>query len=148
MVEVARADPRQGGCCGCCVGDDERAGREPAGRKGRAGVEAEPAEPQEARAEDGHRHVMRLHPFAVGDAPADENGNDQGRQARRGVDDGATSEVEGAELEQPAVGGPDPMGDQRVDQDGPQDGEEDEGCEPLPLGEGAGDERRGDRREH
>ena len=47
-----------------------------------AGVEAEPAEPQEAGAEDGHRDVVRLHALAVGDAAADQQGDDRGRRRR------------------------------------------------------------------
>ena len=70
------------------------------------------------------------------------------RHAGADVDDGAAGEVERAELEQPAVDRPDPVGQRRVDEDRPQDREEDEGAEPLALGEGAGDERRRDRREH
>ena len=41
------------------------AARPPAATR-RAGVEAEPAEPQQARAEDGHRHVVRRERLAVG----------------------------------------------------------------------------------
>ena len=40
------------------------AARPPAAER-RAGVEAEPAEPQQPGAEHGHRHVVRLHPLAV-----------------------------------------------------------------------------------
>ena len=76
-----------------------------------AGVEAEPAEPQEARAEDGHRDVVRLHPVTVDDALADEQGDDQGGNAGRGVDDRAAGEVERARLEEPAVTRPDPVRD-------------------------------------
>jgi hypothetical protein len=64
------------------------------------------------------------------------------------VDDRAAGEVEGTQLEEPAVGGPDPVGERRVDEDRPEDGEEDEGTEPLALGEGAGDERGRDGGEH
>ena len=114
----------------------------PFGRDRRAGIEAEPAEPQQARAEDGHRHVVRLHRLAVDGAAADEQGDDQGRDAGADVDDGAAGEVERAELEQPAVGRPDPVGQRRVDEDRPEDREQDERAEPLALGEGAGDEGR------
>ena len=75
-------------------------------------------------------------------------GDDERRDARADVDDRAAGEVERAELEQPAVDRPDPVGDRRVDEDRPEDREQDERPEPLALGEGAGDERRRDRREH
>ena len=44
-----------------------------------------PNQPNHSRpgAEDGHRDVVRLHAVAVGDAPADQQGDDQGRDARR-----------------------------------------------------------------
>ena len=80
-MEVARADPGQGRGGGGGVRDDEGAGREAAGGDRRAGVEAEPAEPQEARAEDGHRDVVRLDLLGAGDALADQQGDDQGGQA-------------------------------------------------------------------
>ena len=60
------------------------------------------------------------------DAPADQQRDDERRDAGRGVDDGAAGEVERAELEQPAVGRPDPVGDRRVDEERPQDREDDE----------------------
>ena len=74
--------------------------------------------------------------------------DDEGGDARADVDDGAAGEVERAELEQPAVDRPDPVGERGVDEDRPQDREQDEGAEALALGEGAGDQRRRDRREH
>ena len=86
--------------------------------------------------------------LAVGRAPAEQDGDDEGRHARADVDDGAAGEVERAELEQPAVDRPDPVGQRGVDEDRPQDREQDEGAEALALGEGARDERRGDGREH
>ena len=79
---------------------------------------------------------------------ADQDGDDEGRDARAEVDDRAAGEVERSELEQPAVGRPDPVRDRRVDEDRPEDREQDEGAEPLALGERAGDEGRRDRREH
>ena len=71
------------------------AARPPADQR-RAGVEAEPAEPQQAGAQHGHRHVMRLHALAAHGAAADEDRHDQGRDARADVDDGAAGEVERA----------------------------------------------------
>ena len=117
-------------------------------------VSAEPAlkpnQPNHRRpgAEDGHRHVMGLLAVAIHVAPADHERDDERRDARADVDDRAAGEVEGAELEQPAIDRPHPVGDRRVDEDRPQDREENEGTEPLALGEGASDEGRRDRREH
>ena len=91
---------------------------------------------------------MRFHLLAVRGTPADEDRDDERGDARADVDDGAAREVEGAELVEPAVRGPDPVRDGRVDEDRPEDREEDERAEPLALGEGAGDEGRRDRREH
>ena len=148
LVEVAREDPRDRRGGGRGVRDHEGVGRDAVGGDRRAGVEPEPAEPQQARAEHGHRHVVRLHRLAVDHATPDEQRDDQGRDARADVDDGAAGEVEGAELVQPAVGRPHPVGERRVHEDRPQEREQDERAEPLALGEGAGDEGRGDRREH
>ena len=146
--EVAGEDPGDGGRGGRGVGDDEGVGGKPVGGDGRTRVEPEPAKPQEPRTQDGHRHVVRLHPVAVHGPMADDQGDDERRHARADVDHRAAGEIERAELVQPAVGGPDPVRQRGVDQDRPQDGEQDKRPEPLALGEGAGDERRGDRREH
>ena len=130
------------------IRDDERVGGQAIRRNRRAGIEPEPAEPQETGTQHGHRHVVRLHPVAIDGSMADHQGDDQGRDARADVDDRAAGEVERAKLEQPAIHRPDPVRQRRVDEDGPQDREQDEGPEPLALGEGAGDEGRGDGRKH
>ena len=103
VVEIAREHPGDRCCGGRGIGDEERVGGDAVGAELGAGVEAEPAEPQEARAEDGHRDVVRLHPVAVDDALADEQRDDQGGDTGRGVDDGATGEVERARFEEPAI---------------------------------------------
>ena len=43
------------------MGDDEGAGGQPVGGEGAAGVEAEPAEPEDARAQHRHGDVVRMH---------------------------------------------------------------------------------------
>ena len=48
-------------------------------------------------------------------ALADDERDDEGRDARRDVDDGAAREVEGTHLEQPATGRPDHVGQRGVD---------------------------------
>src|SRR6266480_3398515 len=130
------------------VGDCEGAGGQAAGGQRGAGVEPEPAEPQQPGAEHDHRDVVRLLAVPVHVAPADHQRDDERGHARADVDDRAAREVERAELVQPAVGRPDPVGDRRVDEDRPQDREEHERAEALPLGERARDQRRRDRREH
>ena len=58
------------------------------------------------------------------------------------------SEVEGAELVQEAAVAPNPVRQRIVDERRPEQREEHEGGELLPLGESAGDERRGNGGEH
>src|SRR3972149_6519303 len=55
-----------------------------------AGVEADPAEPQERRAEHGHGRVVRLERLgAEALAPPQDQRRDEGRHAAGGVDDRA-----------------------------------------------------------
>src|SRR5207253_10879658 len=120
---------------------DERVRGQPAGGDRAAGVEAEPAEPEERRAQDGHRRIVRVHRLAAeADAPAKDERGDERRDATRDVHDGAAREVERTELAEPAAA-PDPVRDRVVDERGPEQREDDEGLEPLALGERAGDER-------
>ena len=109
-VGVAREDPGDRRRGGRDVGDGEGAGGQAAGGQRGAGVEAEPAEPQQPGAEDGHRHVMRLGLLAVHGASPDHQRDDQRGDARADVDDRAAGEVERAELEQPAVASTTPSG--------------------------------------
>ena len=114
-----------------------------------AGVEAEPAEPQQARAHHGHGQVVRLHrlmPVAL--APAEHDRAHQRRDARGDVHDGAAREVERALALQPAAVAPHPVGERVVDERRPQQGEQQERRELHALGERAGDQRRRDDREH
>ena len=84
------------------------------------GIEAEPAEPEQAGAEDGHRQVVRLdRRLDQPGAAAEDQRGDQGRDAAREMDDGAAGEVERAEVEQPAIGRPDPVGERGVDEGRP-----------------------------
>ena len=114
-----------------------------------AGVEAEPAEPQQRRAHDGHGQVVRLHRLVpVAAALAEHDRADERGDARGDVHDGAAGEVERAELLQPAAVAPDPVGERVVDEGRPEHGEQQEGRELHALGEGAGDQRRRDDGEH
>ena len=148
-MQPADGDPGDRRHGGRRVGGDEGVGRRAVGTQRRAGVEAEPAEPQQAGAEHGHRHVVRLgRGLDQAGSAADEQRGHQRRHAAAEVDDGATGEVEDPEAEEPAVGRPDPVGDRGVDEGRPGDGEQHEGLEALALGEGAGDQGRGDDGEH
>ena len=81
-------------------------------------------------------------------APADDQQQCRARRLPRGVHDHAAGPVLGAELGQPAVGVPEPVRDRRVDDDGPDREEQHPAGEPQPARGGAGDQRRGDHREH
>ena len=148
VMDVLRQDPGHGRCRGRGVGGHERRGRERAGRECRTGVEAEPAEPQQTRTEDGHGHVVRIHLLVARPALADDECDDECGDAGRDVDDGATREVKRAHLVQPATGRPDHVGQRRVDEERPEEREYHERAEALALGEGPRDEARRDGREH
>ena len=73
------------------------------GFEGGAGVEAEPAHPQQRGADHGQGQAVRRHRFlAVADALADHVGADQAGDAGVDVHHGAAGEVERALLPQPA----------------------------------------------
>ena len=95
--------------------------------KRRGGVEAEPAEQQDERAQHGHGDVMtRQRPglavlAELADASAEHDGTGQGGEAAHGVDDAGTGEVDVAEAEADAVtelgqpaAAPGQAGEQRV----------------------------------
>ena len=83
---------------------DEREGRGVAGFERRSGVEAEPAHPQERRADHRERQVVRRHRVAaVADPLADHVGADETRDAGVDVHDRAAGEIERALLPQPAA---------------------------------------------
>ena len=92
----AHADPGERGGGGGGVRDDEGVDGLRRGAARAAGVEAEPAEPEDGRAEHDHRHVVRLHrllpkPLRLSE---DERGGERGG-AGVDVDRGAAGEVEG-----------------------------------------------------
>ena len=96
-----------------------------------AGVEAEPAEPEQAGAEQRERHVVRQQRRRPIVAPrADHHRRHQRGDAGVDVDDGAAGEVERAHLGQPAAA-PDPVGDRRVDDERPQRDERDIGAKRM-----------------
>ena len=86
----------------------------------RAGVEAEPAEPEDAGADQRQRQRVRGHRRARPAAPPPDHQHDgQRRDARVDVHDGAAREVERAPLEQPARRREHPVRDGRVHEDRP-----------------------------
>ena len=122
-------------------------------RQGRARVEAEPAEPEDDHAERRVGHVVtgnRVR-LAVGVELADPRAEQQRPGERREgalvVDDGRSGEVLHALREQPAVGRPDPVRDDRVDQ-GERQAEDDVDVELRPLGHRAPDDRERHAAEH
>ena len=81
-------------------------------------------------------------------ARADDQHRGQGRHAAGGVHHQAAGKIEHAKPCQPAAAAPHPVADRVVDQQRPKQAEDDKSRETNPLGKGAGDERRGDHREH
>ena len=73
--------------------------------------------------------------LAVAVSLTDNQAADQSRNARDQVDDEAASEVEGAELCADPTTAPDPVGDRRIDQSGPEKAKDEIAGEFDPLGE-------------
>ncbi len=114
----------------------------------RAGVEAEPADPQQPRADHGQRQRMRRHRFLqMADARPGERDPDQARDAGIDVHHRAAGEVDRAEPEQQPVRRPHHVRQRRVDDRQPQQREQHHRREAHALDQGADDQRRGDRRE-
>nr|GEU28634.1 hypothetical protein [Tanacetum cinerariifolium] len=156
-------DPRHGGGRGGQQGVDEGQGRDVARFQRRAGVETEPADPQQRSADHGHGHRVRRHRFAaVTDAFADHVGTDQAGDSGVDVHHGTASGIERALLEQETgfqgFGGqgggvldrvrtgpePDHVGDRQVSEREPQHHEGQHGDELDALGKGADDQRASD----
>ena len=126
-------------------GDDEGVGRNAVRTERAACIKAKPAEPEQRRAQEHERDVVRLHRvFAVASALSVEQRRHKSRSARVDVHDRSTGEVERAVLEQPAAVSPDPVGDRRIDDERPDRHEEQERAKLRPFREGARDERRRD----
>ena len=121
----------------------------PLARQGAAGVEAEPAHPQEPGSQDGEGDVVGFHgELAEALAGTDHHGKGQGGITRGDVDHGAAGEVQDPQFIEPAALAPDPVGQRIIDQGDPDEAEEQEGLEAHPFYEGPGDQGRGDHREH
>ena len=127
---------------------DERVRRECVRAERRAGIEAEPAEPEERRAEHRHRQIVREHCRpAVAAALAEQDAERETGDTGEDVDDEAARKVERAELREEAAA-PDPVRHRVVDEDGPEQDEERERAELHALRERTRDERRRDDGEH
>lgn len=114
-----------------------------------AGVEAEPAEPEQSGAEHDQRQAVRAHRvLPEADALADDQDHAESGGSGVDVDGGAAGEVDDAHLVQPAAGAPDPVGDREVDDGDPQRDEQGPGGELDPVGEGAADQGGGEDGEH
>ena len=141
------------------VGDHEGVGGVRGGQvEAAAGVEAEPAEPEEAGAQQHQGHVVGRHGVgAEAGAAADDEGRGQGRRAGGDMHHGAAGEVQGrpgfahaqqrAQVAQPAAA-PDPVAEGGVHDGYPEGGKDDVGLELEALGEAAGDQGHGDDGEH
>src|SRR5258708_4367783 len=102
------------------MGIKERQGGQPIGRERRAGVKAEPTEPQKAGPGPSPGDVVRvMTDFGIAKARTYDIGGDQGRKTRRQVDDGTTREIESPEAGEPTPWAPDPVGHRIVDQEAP-----------------------------
>ncbi len=131
------------------VGVDERLGGDGIGPQGGAGVEPEPAEPQDAGAEQSQGERVRRHGLTGPTLALAQNHNQRQRgDTRIDVHDRSASEVECAPLKQPSSWTEDPVGHYRVDDHRP-DPEEQNPCGELQAVSGcAGDQGRSDHREH
>ena len=112
---------------------------------GGAGVEPEPAQPQDEQANDGQRHVvprdgLGLAGFIIfADARAQNQRPGQSRPAADRVHGGVPGEIHKAEIGQPAAA-PDPVPDDGVDDQREHKGKEDERKVLDALGHRAGDD--------
>lgn len=120
-TDVVDKDPAQDteGSGGIGVEEDEHG----AGRsvQGRATVEAEPSEPDQNCAQEDERGVVRLvvDLVALVDAFSEHEGICESTPSGGDVDRTSTGEIEGREVEQPAIGIPCPARDRAIDDRGP-----------------------------
>ena len=126
---------------------EDRRGRAVGGQR-RAGVEPEPAEPQQACAEEDERQVVWAHGVLLeADARAEYQCQRQCRSAGDDFDHKPAGVIQHPEVEQPAARPPHPVRDHRVHRNGPQRDEDHPRREPRAVGDGAADECGGDDRE-
>ena len=153
IADLLRDEPAD--ACGACgherVEEDDRRGV--VRRDLRAGVEAEPPEPQECGSDHDEGEIVRLHRRAwPAEARPQQDHQCEGSNAGVDVDRGAAGEVDDAELGDPAaclgVEVEDPVRDGEVDQSRP-DGSEDQPCTELrAIGDGTRDKAHREAGEH
>ena len=127
------------------VGDDARLRCAEVRCEGRAAVEAEPAEPEEDRAQHDIGRVVGLVRQALCAIPAalaEVDGDGECGGSGGDVDGSSTGKVEPAEDEGPAVGVPCPAGDGVVHDGRPDEDEDHYGAKLAPFGDGANGEHR------
>ena len=136
------------------VGGGKGAGGQGAAIERAAGIEAEPADPEQSRANEREHDVVRWHRLMrkaaalAEDERADERGG-----AGADVDDGAAGKVEHGQMtaERPievTTFPPDHVRERAVNERQPEHHEQHEGAEFHPLRKGTGDERRRDDGKH
>src|SRR4051812_37599933 len=102
---------------------------------GATGIEAEPAEPEQASAQHYHWYIVGFHVFLAKANPlAQHQRTNQGCRTRRNMDDCATGEVERAQIANPATNAPNPVSEWRINQGRPQNGENHECLKTLAFG--------------
>ena len=117
-------------------------------RQRTAGIEAEPAEPEQASAENGHGQIVGSHrSLAEADASAERMGAGEGRRRRGHVDDRTSGKVNRAKTGHPAAA-PDPVSHGAIGEGHPQRREQQHGRKTDALRIGSGNERYGKSREH
>ena len=112
-------------------------------------VEAEPAEPQERRADQRVRHVVgRRRDAREARPPANDQRHHERGNPRRHVHHGPSRKIQGAEVVEPSVLAPHPVGNGIIDERGPHESEHHEGRKLDSLRIRPRDERRCDDGEH
>ena len=130
------------------MGGDQGVARKGVGSQGAAGIEAEPAEPEQAAAKERHGQVVGDHGrLAEVSTGAHRMGAGQGRRGGSHVHHGTTGKVHSAQLGHPAAA-PDPVRHGAIDEDRPECGKDQHGREADAFGIGTGNERHGKSREH
>ena len=130
-----REGPAHGRTCRGDLGDQHRHAGAPIGAERAAGVEAHPADPQQAGADHRVCQVIRRHVFLPVAKPLPQHqGADQAGDAAVYFHDCAAGEVGDTHDGKPAVGAPDPMRQRGVDQQRPQREEHQHGGELHPVG--------------
>lgn len=115
---------------GSQVSDNGSHNRTQVGRESRAGVESEPADPQEHGADDNVGDIVRAVVELVGSVAttlAQHQGVGERGRSGSNVHGGTTSEVKTSELEHPSRRVPCPAGDGVVDDSGPDEHEDNAG---------------------